>query len=1526
MAVSGSTASTGVAYDLISEGEIELVDGLSSIYLNRTPIVNSSNNTKVQATSYSSISLLSSTTFNVPKSYAQSGADIPVLVLEGSAEATVSSETSTGTQSTVVTGAAFFTSAMINGNSAARAAFAPKIRIQGAGVGGAEYVGSVVSVTNTTTAVLKPAITGTAAGKRITFDYYTENNAFISSNFGNVQLTVMTLDSAIPNYTAINARGSARVLIDSTSDNLSGSNSDNKNFDFVLANFRSGTLDQEPVTGIPSFTNASLGVSKSVEIKQYTSFFSNSRLNNFWGKYNLERPSGATGGPEVVVNASEIAPGSINEVDELLITIGASGGLYAANAEGNPRSWGAVFQIYFKHKNGTEAFKSELIYGPTDAEVAAASIVVASDSGTFRKGGADPTGTIRAASKTAVDFDFRWSIEQYKPFTDFQIAIRKVTPDNLEYNNDQMIAATSIKSVQAFINDKLSYPHAAYAAIGFDSQEFAGEFPERAYHCYGVRTQIPTNYVTREEADDGIATYTRNVSTGAITSDYQIWDGALRTGYTNNPVWNLREILVNKRWGLGHWMSADYINDYSLYSLARYCDELVPDGTGGLEPRFTCGVYLTSATEAYKVVKDFATIMLALPYWVDGQLILEGDRPGEPVYAFTKGNIEGGLFSYEGTGNKTRPNQIVVRFNNRENFYEQDVELVDDVEDMVIKNRIFSEEVTAFGATSRSQAIRYGKWKLLTAKMQKEIVNFKTGEGAAYIKPGSIVTVQDADKNSIRYSGRIASATTSQITVDSDVVLYSGEEYTLHAFIVGPATFLMQPEATIGAVDYVQGDQLPAVIDAVTIDSEEKASAIVDDAGDPVVVQFTADAHMESKPISNSLPYTGSVLNVTGTYTSAPESEVVWAITVKRSGALVAGSAKPYKVLSIGEESPGLYNITAAEHYNSKFDLVDEEFITSPVTSVPRYIEIPPITDFNGILTTTRQTNDETGSDYSPTISLSWTGPKSWVGNIFTLYQDFDTYEITYTTPEGESKRVSLPKSASKYTIPNVVEGLYEFTIRAKSSVGPMSPPARTTVNVFFTTRKAGNLAFVLPTGGTFDRPIKLAAGNIETSGSYRFTGNSGRNIYVSAFKPLAIEKGNFWYDSANSILKQWNGTAWVVGGASYALTSTTYSTNESGSFTITLTTTGVADSTVLGYTITGLSSADIGGASLTGNFTVSSGTASAAFTLTQDETTEGPEIFTIALDNGMDYASISIADTSVPGGVSGAAAITLGDFGVAGAGTVTAPVVSGVTGAAAITLADFGISSAGTVTAPPSGITGTAAITLADFGITAAGTVGGIGGSAPTVVWAQYGSGSGFIDTSAQDTAIGDILIGISVGSYINSVPGGNSSVTNDGWSLGFTNGSSSTATTLSYLELDAGNIASYTEYRTGNGASSFGVFCVRGAELTQFASATNGDGYLEITDTSVITYGNTGTVIDTSSATVDVADSLVLSIGAQISTTLGYSAPSGYAIESQGTAGSGSFAIASKTAGAGAEDPGAFSGGFSGTHRGYTLVIAPV
>ena len=1123
----GSTSSTGVAYDLISEGPIELVGGLSGVFLNRTPISNESVSSIVQAPEVP-VTITGTAPFTVTVfATLPTGVTLPVIVVDGLAEGTVS----TFTSETVTTTGSFFTNAMINGNSG-DGTLIPKLRIKNANSDGTDYVGSVISYTSNT-ATITPPITGPAGGKRINFDFFTTAVSSLNINDEFSSFSTNLLITSIPNATNIVARSSTnalngRLLFDSYGDNLPGSPSDKKNFKYAMVNFRSGTADQPPVKNLPSFTSASLGYTKNQEIKQHTDYVgAPTKVNQYWGKNPLRYPTGSTvtGGSTVEILASEVSPGAAGEVDELLLTISAPNGLYGLNEEGDTYTWGATFQIFFRYTSGgTE--KQELIFGPDDAFISSARALIAGHRGSFNPNGADPTGTIRAASKNSLDFDFRWSVEQYKPFTDFRVIVKKVTPDALEYNRtDTIVANTTVKALQAFINDKLSYPHSAYAAIAFDSLEFAGNFPERAYRCRGVRTELPTNYVTREEASDGVAKYYRN-SSGAVTTNYQIWDGTFRTGYSDNPIWNLREMLLNKRWGLGHWVDSSLINNYSFYSLARYCDELVPDGKGGLEPRFTCGVYLTEPVEAYKIIRDFCTMVLSIPYWVDGQMVIEADRPAEPVYNFTKGNIEGGIFSYEGTGNKTRPNQIAVRFNNKENFYEQDLELVDDVEDMVKQNRIFTEEVIAFGATTRGQATRYGKWKLLTSKLQKEVVSFKTGENGAYLKPGSIVNIQDADRNSVRYSGRLVSATTNSVVLDSAVSLPAGDEYTLHVFIPGAAVYLVQDTVTLAEGTFTRGALLPATIGGVLVDTEEEASKIVDTGGNPVDVQFVEDAHIESKVISNTLPFSGAALNVTGTFTSAPAAETVWAITVKRGGSLVAGSAKQYKILSIGEESPGLYNITAAEHFNIKFDLIDEEFLATSPRTLPRYEELPPIAEFTANIFSNRGISDSLSNALFFGIELNWVGPRAYVNNISSLDPRVDKYTLEIKDPTNTINIQELNGSDTTYRINNAIEGRYEFTLRAKSTLGPASPPSRVNITVDSPSSKSSNLVATLPRGGTFNKPINIGTSSITSPNSYRFTAESGVSVIYSSTAPR-VTAGTYWSDGSGVFL--WDGASWVV-------------------------------------------------------------------------------------------------------------------------------------------------------------------------------------------------------------------------------------------------------------------------------------------------------------------------------------------------------------------------------------------------------------
>jgi hypothetical protein len=1112
--------STGIVYDLISEGPISLVNGLNSIYLNRRPIANAS--VGRAALGGPAQIFLNSNGSSIRLGEQRLGIDtyVPILIKKAGKQST----TSVIAGSSTITATSFFASNMLASNSAGDGGLYQKVRIPGAGVGGTEYEGEILSISGTT-ATMDTPISTTISGP-VYWDHFSFGLEINTSGTYTISLLEAAPNSAFwnANFTPPSTNWtSVEAIIGAGSQGINANNT-GLNFKDVKVNFRNGVADQPPAVNTTGFSSASYGINLNAELTQVTNAIQedgtsipiyNNKTNPWWTTDSIGGVQPESGGSVFVINtgsgANGLNIGSPSEVDEVVITINASEGLYGIkeNEDQSKTDAGAVFQIFLKYKvNAAATYQKKLILGPTQETLTSSTGYFVHNQGALSNGG-NPTGVLKARVDSAVNFDFRINLQEFKPFDNFEIEIYKITPDRFKVGKWTYFQKTIVTSVQAYVHDKLSYPHSAYAAIEFDSQEFQGNIPERSYHCYGVDMDLPVNYITREESANGVANYNR--SGGVDTGVYQVWNGTFRRGYSNNPVWNLREILLNNRWGLGNWLTADQINKYSFYSLARYCDELVPDGRGGLEPRFTCGVYLTQSTEAYKVIKDFATTMLALPYWVDGEFILEGDRPAEPVYTFTKGNIEGGIFSYEGTGNRTRTNQIAVTFNDKDNFYEQSVELIDDIDNIVSTNRLITEEVVAFGATTRSQAIRYGKWKLLTAKLQKELVSFKTGENAGYLKPGSVINIQDADRDRVRYSGRVVSATTTTVTIDKPVTLAGGTTYQLHVFVAGSATYLLQETATIGGIVYNYGDIIPVY-------TEAQAEVLRDDSNNAVNVQFSPDSHLQTRTITSS---EGPVLTVEE-FTVAPESEVIWAITAKINGDTVEGSPKMYRVLGIGEDNNS-YTITAVEHFNAKFDIIDEDYLSDPPEYVRRYTEIPPVTNFTATLQFNSEGISEANSSITADIMLSWNPPLE----NGTIYSDFNKYEIKYTRPDGSFTIIDVPKDSIYYELKNVPEGLHNFSIQAVSSTGPVSVAKISSIVVSKDNFVPGVFKQAsLLKGGTFNKPITFSEGILTAPSSFRFTAESGLSVIFSETAPRVIP-GMYWSNGSGVFL--WDGNNWVT-------------------------------------------------------------------------------------------------------------------------------------------------------------------------------------------------------------------------------------------------------------------------------------------------------------------------------------------------------------------------------------------------------------
>ena len=562
-------------------------------------------------------------------------------------------------------------------------------------------------------------------------------------------------------------------------------------------------------------------------------------------------------------------------------------------------------------------------------------------------------------SKSAFFIQEDISLESYKPFIDFKMRFTRASRDDIGPKNDRNYdldntvgLASTITTATCILRERLNYPYTAFAQVRCTASQF-NNIPKRSYECKGRLVQVPSNYVTRDESLNGVANYRRISSTGGIHgSEDQDWDGSFRAGivYTDNPAWVFYDIVTNDRYGLGTWIDTTDIDKYALYRIARYCDELVPDGTGGTEPRFVANIYLTKATEAYKVLKDMATTFRAFLFWSEGNIVPVVDLARDPIYNFTKGNVIDGRFEYESTGSKLRSNQVAVTWNNPANDYVPEVLLVEDRENIVKTGKIIIEEAVAFGATSIGQATRYGRWKLWTAINQSEVVSFKTAISSAFITPGDIINVQDADRYDVAYSGRIKTTGTldaGEIPLDREIILNVGSDYYLSVLIQEPAALLGQDSATIlvGSTNtsYVRGD----VLDSTLYTDETDASNIQDTSDNVVQVVWAPYTHVESQKVTGATGSRSS-LTVETDFTTSPDREAIWLLReeVISSKLEREGSKKMYKILEISEADKTTFSISAVENCNAKFDDVDVDFGNPYVdTMLEPGIDVPPPTN-----------------------------------------------------------------------------------------------------------------------------------------------------------------------------------------------------------------------------------------------------------------------------------------------------------------------------------------------------------------------------------------------------------------------------------------------------------------------------------------------------------------------------------------------------------------------------------------------------
>lgn len=334
----------------------------------------------------------------------------------------------------------------------------------------------------------------------------------------------------------------------------------------------------------------------------------------------------------------------------------------------------------------------------------------------------------------------------------WSVRVRRLTPNA---NSGTTADTTVIDSVTEVIDGKLRYPMSALVGIQVDASQFRS-IPTRAYHMRGRIIRVPSNYTPETRTYTGV------------------WDGTFKTAYTNNPAWVFYDLVTNDRYGLGRRIPAQWLNKWALYQIGAYCDELVPDGRGGMEPRFTCNVYLQSQGDAYRVLQDLCSIFRGIVYWAAGAAVPAADMPRDPVYTYSQTNVIGGRFVYTGTPLKTRATVALVSYNDMTDMGRQKVVYVQD-DEAVARYGIRKTEIAAFGCTSEAQAYRVGQWALLTARRETRSVSFSVGLDGTLCAPGQVIRVADSMFAGRRISGRIHAATASQVTLDSVAEVAAGD-------------------------------------------------------------------------------------------------------------------------------------------------------------------------------------------------------------------------------------------------------------------------------------------------------------------------------------------------------------------------------------------------------------------------------------------------------------------------------------------------------------------------------------------------------------------------------------------------------------------------------------------------------------------------------------------------------------------------------------------------------------------------------
>ena len=332
------------------------------------------------------------------------------------------------------------------------------------------------------------------------------------------------------------------------------------------------------------------------------------------------------------------------------------------------------------------------------------------------------------------------------PKTPFNIRVVRNTPDS---KSQTLLNDTLWSSYTEIYDTKFSYPNTALIGLKFDSEQFSG-VPRRNYLIDGLIIDVPDNYNPETREYSGF------------------WSGNFKQAWTDNPAWILYNLITNERYGLGERLGKFGVDKFMLYTVAQYCDQLVDDGFGGREPRFTCNCNITEQRPAHEVINDLCSVFRGMGIWTGTQYSVVIDRPSDMVAVYSNANVVDGQFAYTSAPRKQRHTAAYVRYIDPNNNWETATEYVAD-DDLIKRFELNVANIDAFGCTSRGQAHRVGKWLIQTEKLETQTVTFSVGREGIRHLPGDIIGIADNDYTGTTIGGRVISVDGSTITLDRDI-------------------------------------------------------------------------------------------------------------------------------------------------------------------------------------------------------------------------------------------------------------------------------------------------------------------------------------------------------------------------------------------------------------------------------------------------------------------------------------------------------------------------------------------------------------------------------------------------------------------------------------------------------------------------------------------------------------------------------------------------------------------------------------